>query len=160
MVERSAGTYAVLGAIAVLGAGFAFRRCPSPQPAVSEVTMTASESTPPSSPASGTAGGPAPASAPSATEAGNSALGTERAALDRARDAIENGRPSVALVALREQRARAGDHARLAEERDALEVQALARDGQLDSARAAAERFRARYPTSRFSSAVDSIEVP
>jgi hypothetical protein len=55
-----------------------------------------------------------------------------------------------------EHRALTSDAGQLAEERDALEVHALAGEGDLRLARAAAARFEARYPASLFAPSVKS----
>jgi hypothetical protein len=84
-------------------------------------------------------------------------LATERALIDRARVALKAGRPNDALVAIGEHRAlfAKGGAPRLAEERDAFEVHALARSGRAEEAKVAAARFHATYPSSLFGASVD-----
>ena len=71
------------------------------------------------------------------------------------RAALVRNRPDDALHALERHRAQfpAGQ---LAEERDALVVQALERAGRADDTAVAASRFHAQYPHSLFGSAVDA----
>jgi hypothetical protein len=75
------------------------------------------------------------------------AYAAELGLLQQARAAVVTSRFSAALdsIAEHERRFAAG---RLREERDALRIKALAGLGRGDDARAAAERFRARYPRS------------
>jgi hypothetical protein len=83
-----------------------------------------------------------------------SRLTEERSLIEIARAALARGDGDAALNA-------SGDHAKrfpeglLAEEREALAVQALAVQGNADQARARARTFRAKYPGSLFRSAVD-----
>jgi hypothetical protein len=98
--------------------------------------------------------------APPRPGAGNDTdLGAERALVDRARMALARGQPGAALEAL-DAHARAYPRGRLAEEREAMAVQALAQAGRTDEARARATRFRAAYPKSVFSSVVDAAVGP
>ena len=86
---------------------------------------------------------------------GDSDLAAERALVDRARMALARGQSDAALEAL-------GNHAstfpkgRLAEERDALTVQALAQAGRKNDAKARAARFHVEFPNSVLGAAVDS----
>lgn len=93
-------------------------------------------------------GRPHPVATPTST------LGDEQALLEAARRALAAGDPRGALAAVstHERRYAAGG---LAEERDVLRIQAHARAGRMDEARAYAERFRARYPRSLLRAAVD-----
>ena len=93
-------------------------------------------------------GRPHPVATPAST------LGDEQALLEAARRALAAGDPRGALAAVstHERRFAAGG---LAEERDVLRIQAHARAGRMDEARAFAERFRARYPHSLLRAAVD-----
>ena len=81
-------------------------------------------------------------------------LAEERSLIEIARAGLARGDGDAALNAVR-------DHAKrfpegvLAEEREALAVQALAVQGNADQARARARAFRAKYPGSLFRSAVD-----
>ncbi len=84
-----------------------------------------------------------------------SQLDAERGLLDVARAALVRGDSSAALEAL-DQHARTFAHALLAEERDALYVQALARAGRYEEARARAEAFRRTAPTSLLLPAVEA----
>jgi hypothetical protein len=84
-----------------------------------------------------------------------SQLSAERILLDEARAALMQGNPARALDRLDRHR-RTFPHPLLAEERDAMWVQALVRDGRYDEARARASTFRRRSPDSLFSSVVDS----
>ena len=80
---------------------------------------------------------------------------SERTLLDTARRALASGDHAGALRALEEHRL---SHAngRLAEEREALWVRTLAGNSRMPEARAAAERFRARWPGSVLLPAVES----
>jgi len=109
---------------------------------------------------------PAP-SAPSASSAGPRArpddtvsdLAREQELVDTARGALARGRAAEALAATERHSARFPNGA-LAEERDALAVQALALDGRIDEARLRASRFTARYPRSIFRPAVERAATP
>jgi TolA-binding protein len=83
----------------------------------------------------------------------------ERALIDTARTALTRGRTVDAMTAI-EDHTRRFPRGRLAEEREALAVQALALAGDSEGARARAERFRRAYPSSIFSSAVDHALTP
>jgi hypothetical protein len=86
-------------------------------------------------------------------------LAPERALVDRARAALGRGQSSDALDALDAHAARF-PRGRLSEEREALAVDALARAGRADSARARATAFHAKYPNSVFGAVVDSAVPP
>jgi hypothetical protein len=92
---------------------------------------------------------PAKASAPprKAEPSGESTLEAERRLLEPARAALAREQPQDALTAVAAHATRfpAGE---LAEERDALWVQALAQAGDHDAARAKAEAFKRAYPQS------------
>jgi hypothetical protein len=103
----------------------------------------------------------APAIAPVASSLGTpgrahpSQLSAERVLLDQARAALAQGDPAAAMERL--------DHHRrifpaplLAEERDAMWIEALVKAHRYDEARSRAEIFRRRSPDSLFSSVVDS----
>lgn len=79
----------------------------------------------------------------------------ERQFIEVARTALLKRDAAGALSALASHRA-AFQRGQLAEERDSLEVQALALAGRLDEARAAAARFKAAYPDSVFGPVVDA----
>lgn len=74
-------------------------------------------------------------------------LDKERALLDRARTALIKRDPSSALMAL-DTHEKSFPSGQLAEERDAMRVQALADAGRTDEAKARANAFRRTYPTS------------
>jgi hypothetical protein len=82
-------------------------------------------------------------------------LAAERVLVERARSALARSRPSDALAALREHRARFKD-GQLAEEREALSVVALASQGESERAHEVAHRFRKRYPRSLLLPAVSA----
>ncbi|MBK8170571.1 MAG: hypothetical protein IPK60_09530 [Sandaracinaceae bacterium] len=88
-------------------------------------------------------------------EARAATLAREREIIDVARAALVHGHADGALQALERHRVQfpAGQ---LAEERDALRVQALARFGRVEQAHSAARQFHANYPTSLFAPAVDA----
>jgi outer membrane protein assembly factor BamD (BamD/ComL family) len=75
--------------------------------------------------------------------------------LDEARAALVQGDASRALERLDQHQTHFPDGL-LAEERDAMQVQALVRAERYDEARARAATFRARSPSSLFLSTVES----
>lgn len=79
----------------------------------------------------------------------------ERVLIEKIHSALGHGDPAGALsaVAEHEKQFPSGSHA---DEREALAVQALSRQGRMDEARARADRFRKRFPGSFFRSIVDS----
>ena len=81
-------------------------------------------------------------------------LAKEQELVDTARGALARGRAAEAMVAAERHAARFPNGA-LAEEREALAVQALALDGRSDEARLRAARFTAKYPRSIFRAAVE-----
>ncbi|HEX2574075.1 MAG TPA: hypothetical protein VH877_31300 [Polyangia bacterium] len=83
------------------------------------------------------------------------ALAAERALLDRARTALMQGDMGQTLK-LTAHHAHLFPHGQLAEERDSLAIRALAQKGELDTARARALQFRARYPHSIFLPALET----
>ncbi len=110
----------------------------------------------------------APASAPSAAPVlaplrpvvrpspqPSSSLSAERALLDEARRALsqDDGARALALAGEHEHRFA---QPQLAEEREAIAIQALVLRGRYDEARARAARFRAASPNSLFLPAVDA----
>jgi hypothetical protein len=103
--------------------------------------------------------GAEPLASPSASS--RSTLSQERALVERARAAIARRDGLSALEALTEHE-RAFPNGKLAEERDALFVQALALAGRSDDARRRALQFESRYPTSMFAGRVDATlrELP
>jgi hypothetical protein len=84
-----------------------------------------------------------------------SQLSAERILLDEARAALAQGDPARAIDRLERHR-RTFPQPLLAEERDAMWVQALVKAGRYDEARGRASTFRKRSPDSLFSSVVDS----
>jgi hypothetical protein len=84
-----------------------------------------------------------------------SPFAAERVLLDEARAAIVEGAPDRALDRLAEHRTRFPDGL-LAEERDAMTVEALVRAGRYDEARSRAAAFRERTPASLFRATVDA----
>lgn len=127
------------------------RAVPSPLPppvaAVPAVPVTA----PTQEPRAPAVTPPASAS-PSARE---SQLSAERILLDEARAAIAQGDPARAIDRLQRHR-RTFPAPILGEERDAMWIQALVKEGRYDEARSSAAAFRKRSPDSLFSSVVDS----
>ena len=97
---------------------------------------------------------PAPATTTVASPRG-SQLSAERILLDKARSALAQGDPARAIDRLERHR-RSFPQPLLAEERDAMWVQALVKAGRYDEARARASTFRKHSPDSLFSSVVDS----
>ncbi len=110
-------------------------------------------------PATVTMEAPAMASAPpppsAAAPAHSSQLSAERILLDEARAALAQGDPARAIDRLERHR-RAFPAPLLAEERDAMWIQALVKAGRYDEARARAATFQKRSPDSLFTSVVDS----
>ena len=74
--------------------------------------------------------------------------------IDTARTALARGLPDDALSAT-ELHAKRFPRGRLAEEREAIAVQALVAKGDAALARARAERFRRAFPDSLFRATVD-----
>lgn len=74
-------------------------------------------------------------------------LAHERALVERARTALIRGEPTRALDALREHQRR-HPRGQLAEERDALRIEALRAAGRATEARGEAEQFRRAHPES------------
>ena len=97
----------------------------------------------------------APSHSAAAVVAPDTDLAAERALVDRARSAIARGQPDAALDAVTTH-AKTFPKGRLAEERDALTVQALAQAGRANDARARAARFHVDFPHSVFGAAVDA----
>lgn len=88
----------------------------------------------------------APTTPPAPEQTG---LERERRLLEPARTALTRGMATQALTLL-EQHAKEFPSGELAEEREALGVQALAVSGAMDAARARAKAFTARFPDSLF----------
>lgn len=98
---------------------------------------------------------PRVALAPSPSHDGLSQLDAERALLDTARSALVSGDSDAALSEL-DRHANAYPHPLLSEEHDALLIQALVRTGRYDQARARADAFRRKSPSSLLLPAVES----
>jgi hypothetical protein len=108
-------------------------------------------------PASGVQSAPAAGSAappPAVDGARDARLAAERRLLDIARTAVGRGKSGAALEALA-RHASEFPRGRLAEERDALRVQALLAAGRGGEAGASAEAFRRTYPRSMLLRALD-----
>ena len=87
------------------------------------------------------------------------ALDRERILIDTARTALTRGDAPSALELLT-RHARDFPAGELVEEAEALRIQALVRMGQMPEARAAADRFRVRYPRSLLLSAIEESVGP
>jgi len=145
------GLYAALAPAPTQRVVYVDRAVPAPQ-AVPFATATATApAVPTEAPPAASNAAPA-AAAPSARA---SQLSAERILLDEARAALAQGDPARALDRLERHR-RTFAVPLLAEERDAMWVQALVKAGRYDEARARASAFRRRSPDSLFSSVVDS----
>ncbi|WP_394834445.1 hypothetical protein LVJ94_48905 [Pendulispora rubella] len=96
---------------------------------------------------------PARPSAP-VTAAVDTDLARERQLIDKARSALVRGDAPAALFAV-EEHANAFPRGQLAEMREAVAVQALAKAGRDDLARARAKRFHQTFPASVFGPVVD-----
>ncbi|HZU81765.1 MAG TPA: hypothetical protein VE987_02560 [Polyangiaceae bacterium] len=88
-------------------------------------------------------------------EARPSQLSAERILLDDARAALVQGEPERSLDRLERHR-REFPGGVLSEERDAMQIEALARAGRFEQARARADEFLRRAPSSLFRSTVDA----
>jgi len=119
----------------------------SARPSLSALPLASSERAPPA-PQS------APPAPPSSAESG-STLAAERQLLDVARRAVtaENGAAALAAVTEHERRYPNG---LLVQEREVMAVRALALLGRSDEARARADRFRSRFPSSLLLPALES----
>ena len=82
-------------------------------------------------------------------------LARETRIVERARTALSHGDARAALEALREHASQFPRGA-LVEQREALAVTALVRAGEREAAEERATRFRARYPRSAFTPAIDA----
>jgi len=87
------------------------------------------------------------------------ALRAELRLLQRARAAVAGERFGAALIPI-DEHARQFKDGRLAEEREALRVKALAALGRSDEARRAAAAFQSRFPRSVLSPAVSRVSAP
>ena len=165
--RRIAGTAFVLG-IAVGAAGYALVRPPSPVRVVYvERPPTEPASRPAPLVAPETSAAPSPSAIPAlperhgespplrASTAPPLTLSAERALLDDARTALAAGDAARALARL-DEHVRRFPKPRLAEEREALAVQALVLLKRYDEARERAARFKASAPNSLFLPAIDT----
>jgi hypothetical protein len=153
----------VVAAALVVGVGIGWvARRPAPEalvtpaPAASEMPIELPSAVPaPSSPLAAVRPEDLP-TVPSAAASSRAAppdLAAERALLDVARTALGRGAGGNALVAC-EDHARRYPRGSLAEEREAIAVQALVLDHRSEDAKERAERFRRTYPRSIFLPAV------
>ncbi len=84
-----------------------------------------------------------------------STLEAERSLLDEARSALSQG-DALRALSLTESHIRRFGHPQLAEEREALAIQALVSGGRYEEARGRAARFRTAWPSSLFLPAVEA----
>jgi hypothetical protein len=99
---------------------------------------------------------PPPAtSRPSPSPSSASTLEAERSLLDEARSALSRG-DALRALSLAESHIRRFGHPQLAEEREALAIQALVSAGRYEEARGRAARFRTAWPSSLFLPAVEA----
>jgi hypothetical protein len=153
----------VLGAAAGAATLASLRHPPAPQVVYVERPAASSVAATPPSAAASTAASPTfpsppkGAVAPSSAEllSGSSQLAAERRLLETARAQLVGGEPDHALAVLDSHRAQF-PRGVLAEEREALTIQALVRAGRSDEARAKALAFQQRAPDSLFRPAVES----
>jgi hypothetical protein len=111
-----------------------------------------------SAPAPAPAHPPAPAAAEPPPKR-DADLAQERVLIEMARTALSRHDVAHALEALATHAARF-PNGQLSEERESLQVQALASSGRLDEARLRAAEFRARFPNSLLLPAVDAALEP
>lgn len=158
------GTF-VLGAAVGTGVTLALRPVELP-PAVppAPVVQAPTVTEPPAPVDAGVALVPAPKPKPSLTPTptpkslDDQSLAREQTMLDVGRAALVQGRGAEALAAALEHRARF-PRGQLAEERDALEVQALWLLGRRDEARTRGSAFRQAYPESVFLPVMEGIDA-
>ena len=119
---------------------------------VTVVVSAPAASPPPVAPSTSLASPPTTATVGTAKGSSDAA---ERVLIEKIHSALGHGDPGGALsaVAEHEKQFPAGSHT---DEREALAVQALSRQGRMDDARARADRFRKRFPGSFFRSIVDN----
>jgi hypothetical protein len=105
---------------------------------------------------------PAPVAEPAAPapktpvhRSSDASLAAERALIEQARTALGRGKPDDCLSAV-DEHARRFPHGQLAEEREALAVQALAQTGRVADARRRAGAFHLNFPHSLLRPAVDA----
>ena len=104
-------------------------------------------------------GAPAASAAAAAGAGRDDQLAAERAMLDVARTAVGRGQGAAAIAEL-ERHAAAFPRARLAEEREALWIQALLQTGRQDDAHARAARFKRSFPRSMALPALEAALGP
>lgn len=102
---------------------------------------------------------PIPNGVSSSSTGSDGDLSSEKALIERARSALSRGDTNASLEAIRAHQKRF-PNGRLNEERELIAIQALARSGQADAARARANSFRKNYPSSVFLPVVDRIAPP
>jgi hypothetical protein len=173
-LTAKAAPWIVLAFVAGGGAGAAVHSAATPRPApviapssayVPPVPTTAQTSLPVMVPSSVPSAEPsaAPSARPTTTAitrpgantpSSDVDLAAERALIDRARMALARRQSGPALAALDEHTSRF-PRGRLAEEREALAIQALAQAGRGAEAQRRADAFRRAYPKSVFLPAVD-----
>lgn len=95
------------------------------------------------------------AAPPTTTPAKPTSDAAERALIEKIHSALGRGDPAGALAAVAEHEKLfpSGSHA---DEREALAVQALSRQGRMEEARTRADRFRKRFPGSFYKAIVDA----
>jgi hypothetical protein len=134
---------------------------PSPEPSATSVASEPPAPSAASEPPTPSAASepPTPSAArlvrPSSSATRASQLIAEKVLLDEARARLVQGEPSRAIERLERHR-RTFLNPLLAEERDAMWVEALAQAGRPAEARAHADAFRRAYPSSLFLATVDS----
>ena len=154
----------VLGGVVGVGVYSAIAPAPAPRTVFVDRPVTSVQPTTAATVAAAPSTGAAPFNnedrtpASAATAVGStrgSQLSAERILLDKARAALAQG-DSARAIDLLERHRRSFPRPVLAEERDAMWIQALVKAGRYDEARARATTFRKRTPDSLFSSVVDS----
>ncbi len=134
---------------------------PAVQPAV--VAATPAHGSPPPINAALAVASPAPVAQAAPSQAQSSPhpsrLAEERKLLDDARSGLLQGEPQLAVDRLEMHRALFPD-GMLAEEREAMAVEALVRAGRVGEARERAAAFRAHSPQSLFSPTVEAVVSP
>jgi hypothetical protein len=113
-------------------------------------TAASANTAPPETSAQSEAARPAPSRSPDSR-----GLAAERTLLDVARAALSRGEAANAIAAAERHAAEFPD-GQLAEEREAILIRALVQSGSMESARARARRFHARFPQSIFDRTIDA----
>jgi hypothetical protein len=130
------------------------RPAPPTAPTPAPASIPAPQEPPPTPAAAASPSEPARPDEPAAREGRDRTLAAERAQIDAARTALTQGRAPEAFAALR-RHGRLFPHGRLAEEREALLVQALVAAGRFAEARERAARFGREHPRSLFQPVVE-----